>query len=121
MTQPPRPPASGDTTAPASASASASKLPLLPRAPATMSPDEVLARQQAREQKDAEVRGVTSIDAMRAAIRDAARSLPHIATIARVPALDGAAFRRRAAEGLPFLINGVVNRWPLSAHAPGGQ
>ena len=112
MNQAPRSPDGDDTNAPTR------KLPLLPRDPATMSPAEVLARQQAREQKDAEVRGVTSIDAMREAIKHAARSLPHIASIPRLPALDGAAFRRRAADGLPFLITGVVERWPLSALTP---
>jgi hypothetical protein len=69
----------------------------------------------AREQKAAQVRGVSSIEAMRAAIRDAARALPAITAVPRVGRLDAAAFRARAAEGLPFLVTGVVKRWPLCA------
>jgi hypothetical protein len=71
-----------------------------------------------REQKAAQVRGVSSIQAMREAIRDASRVLPGIAEVPRVGRLDGAAFRARAAEGLPFLIVGAVKRWPLCALTP---
>jgi hypothetical protein len=72
----------------------------------------------AREQKAAQVRGVESIHWMREAIRDAARALPRIAEVPRAGKLDGAAFRARAAEGLPFLLSGVVKRWPLCALTP---
>lgn len=82
------------------------------------SPEQAAARQQAREERDAQVRGVTSIEAMRVAIRDAARALPVINSVPRLGRLDGAAFRARAAAGLPFLITGIVNRWPLSALTP---
>jgi hypothetical protein len=61
------------------------------------------------------VRGVPSIQAMREAIRDASRALPVISEVPRVGRLDSASFRTRAAEGLPFLISGVVGRWPLCA------
>jgi hypothetical protein len=71
-----------------------------------------------REQKAAQVRGVPSIVAMREAIRDAARALPVITAVPRVARLDGAAFRARAAEGLPFLIAGAVKRWPLCDLTP---
>jgi len=71
-----------------------------------------------REQKAAQVRGVSSIQAMRDAIREAARALPAIAEVPRVGKLDGAAFRARAAEGLPFLMPGAVKRWPLCALTP---
>lgn len=71
-----------------------------------------------REQKAAQVRGVASIQDMRAAIRQAARSLPVITGVARYGRLDGAAFRAHAAEGLPFLIGGVVGRWPLCSLGP---
>jgi hypothetical protein len=71
-----------------------------------------------REQKAAQVRGVNSIQEMREAIRHAARGLPGIAEVPRMGRLDGAAFRARAAEGLPFLITGVVGRWPLCALTP---
>jgi hypothetical protein len=71
-----------------------------------------------REQKAAQVRGVESIQWMREAIRDAARALPRISEVRRVRKLDGAAFRARAAEGLPFLMSGVVKRWPLCALTP---
>jgi hypothetical protein len=72
----------------------------------------------AREQKAAQVRGVASIQEMRAAIRSGARKLPVMATVPRLGKLDGAAFRARAAQGLPFLVTGVVKRWPLCALAP---
>jgi hypothetical protein len=72
----------------------------------------------AREQKAAQVRGVASIQAMRDAIRAGARRLPVITQVPRLGKLDGAAFRARAAEGLPFLVTGVVKRWPLCALSP---
>lgn len=83
-----------------------------------MSPEEALAKKQAREQKDARIRGVTSIDAMCSAIRRAARELPPMAEVPRIGKLDAATFRARAAQGLPFLLTGIVNRWPLSALTP---
>lgn len=91
---------------------------LPPRLALPDNPDEALARRQARERKDAEARGIASIPAMREAIRRAAEALPPFTTIARLKRLDVAAFRRRAAEGMPFLIEGVVGRWPISALAP---
>jgi hypothetical protein len=83
-----------------------------------MSPEEAIAKKQAREQRDAQVRGVTSIQEMREAIRRAGRDLPTISAVPRLGVLDAAAFRARAAEGLPFLVTGLVNRWPLSALTP---
>lgn len=92
---------------------------LPPRPPAEFSsPEAALARKQARELKDAQVRGVTSIHAMREAIRHAARALPAITEVPRLAMLDAAAFRARAALGLPFLMRGLVQRWPLSGMAP---
>ena len=82
------------------------------------SPEAVAARRLAREQRDALVRGVTSIDDMREAIKRAARELPSIAAVPRLGSLDAKAFRARAAEGLPFLTSGLVNRWPLTALTP---
>ena len=78
----------------------------------------MLAKKQAREQKDAQVRGVPSIDAMRQAIKRAARSLPAITEVPRVGPLDAARFRALAAQGLPFLMTGVVKRWPLCQLTP---
>jgi hypothetical protein len=72
----------------------------------------------AREQKAAQVRGVSSIREMREAIRAAARTLPPITEVPRLGRLDGAAFRARAAAGLPFLVSGVVGRWPLCSLTP---
>jgi hypothetical protein len=93
---------------------------LPPRPPAEFSsPEAALARKQAREDKDAQVRGVTSIDAMREAIKRAARDLPAITEVPRLAMLDAAAFRARAALGLPFLMRGLVRRWPLSKLEPG--
>ena len=92
---------------------------LPPRPPAEFSsPEAALAHKQAREDKDAQVRGVTSIDAMREAIRQAARGLPAITEVPRLAMLGAAAFRARAALGLPFLMRGLVQRWPLSALGP---
>jgi hypothetical protein len=82
------------------------------------SPEDAIARKQARERKDAQVRGVTSIDAMREAIRRAGRNLPSISEVPRIGALDSAGFRVRAALGLPFLMTGLVDRWPLSGLTP---
>jgi len=82
------------------------------------SPEEIAARKLAREQRDAAVRGVASIEGMRAAIKDAARALPPLTAIPRVGRLDAAGFRARAAAGQPFLITGVVQRWPLSSMTP---
>lgn len=76
------------------------------------------AMKRAREQRDALVRGVTSIHEMREAIKLASRTLPSISEVPRLGKLDAAAFRARAAEGLPFLISGVVDRWPLTALTP---
>ncbi|WP_092353963.1 cupin-like domain-containing protein [Collimonas sp. OK242] len=93
---------------------------LLPPRPSStpMSPEDVIVKKQARERKDALVRGVTSIQKMREAIRCAGRGLPTISAVPRMGTLDAAAFRMRAAEGLPFVITGLVNRWPLSSLKP---
>ena len=93
---------------------------LPPRPPVEFSsPEAALARKQAREDKDAQVRGVTSIDAMREAIKQAARDLPAIIEVPCLHMLDAVAFRARAALGLPFLMRGLVRRWPLSKLEPG--
>ncbi|HEU4844950.1 MAG TPA: cupin-like domain-containing protein [Burkholderiaceae bacterium] len=82
------------------------------------SPEAAMARKQALEQRDAQVRGVSSIAAMREAIKRAARDLPTIAEVPRMGVLSAAAFRAQAEQGLPFLISGIVNRWPLTRCAP---
>lgn len=87
----------------------------LPPRLSVLSPEEALAKKRLREDKDAQVRGVSSIDAMRQAIRRVSRDLPVITEVPRVGRLDAAAFRARACAGLPFLIDGVVGRWPLCA------
>ncbi|MBA5686725.1 cupin-like domain-containing protein [Rugamonas apoptosis] len=81
-------------------------------------PEAAIARKQVLEERDAQVRGVTSIQAMRDAIKLAARALPTIAEVPRLGLLDAAAFRTQAELGLPFLISGVVNRWPLTSLLP---
>jgi len=81
-------------------------------------PDDALARKQARERKDAEIRGVSSINEMREAIKTASRSLPAMSSMPRIAAPDAASFRARAAEGLPLLITGLVQRWPILALTP---
>lgn len=90
----------------------ATRLPPLPAVPDGSS-DEAFARKEARERRDAAMRGVSSIAGMRDAIKDAARALPLLTSVPRVGRLDAAGFRRRAAAGMPFLIDGVVGRWPL--------
>ncbi|MBC7499251.1 MAG: cupin-like domain-containing protein [Herminiimonas sp.] len=102
---------------PGNAPVLARALPPLPELHAEL-PHEALARKQARERKDALVRGVSSIEAMRAAIKRVARDLPAISKVLRLGKLDAAAFRARAREGLPFLTTGVVKRWPLSMLPP---
>ena len=86
---------------------------LPPRIATPSTPEQLLAKKQAREQKDAQVRGVTSIDAMRNAIKQASRSLPLITEVLRVGRFDAAGFRALAAQGLPFLMKGQALRWPL--------
>jgi len=83
-----------------------------------LSPEEAAAKKQAQEQRDAQVRGVPSIQEMREAIRHASRALPVIDLVPRVAIRDAAAFRARAMRGLPFLVDGIVDRWPLTAHTP---
>lgn len=91
--------------------------PPLPASRST-SPEDAVAKKQAREQKDALVRGVTSIQEMREAIRRVGRDLPAISAVPRMSMLDAKAFRTRAAKGQPFVITGLVDRWPLSALTP---
>ncbi len=91
---------------------------LPPRVLATETPEQAAANKLAREQRDAQVRGVSSIHEMREAIKQASRALPPLLEVPRVRGLTAATFRERAMQGLPFLIDGVVERWPLSAHAP---
>ncbi|ASU41056.1 transcription factor [Herbaspirillum sp. meg3] len=82
---------------------------------ADASPAEALARKQVREQKDALVRGVASIPDMREAIKHASRNLPAISAVPRISVPKSADFLQRAAEGLPFIITGLVGKWPLSS------
>ncbi|SHN44099.1 Cupin-like domain-containing protein [Duganella sacchari] len=84
-----------------------------------LSPEEAAAKKLALEARDAQVRGVASIHAMREQIKQASRSLATIQEVPRVRAMNAAAFRERAAQGLPFLIEGIVGRWSLTAQAPG--
>ncbi|MEC4723540.1 cupin-like domain-containing protein [Noviherbaspirillum sp. CPCC 100848] len=93
---------------------------LLPPVPAliSMSPEDAVAEKQRRERKDALVRGVTSIQEVREAIRRVGRDIPAISAVPRIGMLDAAAFRTRAVKGLPFVITGLVSRWPLSALTP---
>jgi hypothetical protein len=92
------------------------RLPL--RLPPRLSPQEALARKAERERRDAGMRGVASIDAMRAAIRETARQLPPISEVPRVGRMDAAAFLERAAQGSPFLMPGLARHWPLTAFTP---
>jgi hypothetical protein len=55
---------------------------------------------------------------MRDAIKRAAHGGPAISAVPRLGKLDGATFRARAAQGLPFVVTGLVNRWPLANLTP---
>ncbi|SFC06878.1 cupin-like domain-containing protein [Massilia yuzhufengensis] len=93
--------------------------PELPPRPADLpGHDDPAARRRAQEARDALVRGVSSIGAMRDAVRAASRALPALAEVARVRRPTAAAFLARAAQGLPFVMTGIVDRWPLSALTP---
>lgn len=76
------------------------------------------AKAAARALRDAQVRGVSSMQEMRAAIRSAARALPAITAVPRLGPMSATAFRARAREGLPFLVPGAVARWPICALQP---
>lgn len=91
---------------------------LPPRSPIPATAEALLVKKQAREQKDAQVRGVDSIANMREAIRRAAHLLPEIKEVPRVGPLDAARFRALAAQGLPFLMAGAAKRWPLCQLTP---
>ena len=91
-------------------------LPPLPVLAAT--PEELAAKKLAQEQRDAAVRGVSSIDAMRDAVKRHARGLPRITDVPRVRKLDAAGFEALATQGLPFIMTGLVGRWPLCSLTP---
>ncbi|MCI1005463.1 cupin-like domain-containing protein [Herbaspirillum sp. C7C8] len=80
-----------------------------------MSPEEAAAREAARDRRDAQVRGVASVQEMRQAIRQASAVLPAVHEIPRLGPQKTAAFRARARAGLPFIMTGMASRWPLSA------
>ncbi len=92
------------------------QLPPLPTVAST--PEEAAARKLAQEQRDAAVRGVASIAAMREAVKAHARGLPLLSEIPRIKRLDAQAFEARARQGLPFVMTGLVGRWPLLRLTP---
>jgi hypothetical protein len=51
----------------------------------------------------------------RAAIRAAGQRAPVIAAVERVEALDAKAFRERARRNVPFVLTGIVDRWPIAS------
>jgi len=94
------------------------RLPPTRQATEPASPAAAMERRQAREQRDATARGVLSIPAMREAIKRVARDLPVLTEVPRVGLLNAGAFRARAMQGLPFVMTGLVGRWPLCALTP---
>lgn len=90
----------------------------LPPQPRSTLDGDAAAARRAREERDAQVRGLVSMQAMRDAIRQAARTLPPLLAVARLHRPDAAAFRAQAGAGLPFLVTGVVGRWPLGTLGP---
>ncbi|KQV45944.1 cupin-like domain-containing protein [Duganella sp. Root336D2] len=110
--QPPDDPAPG-------AQFAASRLPPLQASRSQAADDAAqAAKAEARERRDAEMRGVSSMQEMRESIRTSARALPAIDAVPRVRPMSATAFRTRAREGLPFLIPGAVARWPICALGP---
>ncbi len=97
---------------------SATKGPLPPLPTLAATPEDAAAKKLAQEERDAAVRGVASIAAMRDAVKKHARSLSIPSQIPRFKRLDAAAFTARAREGLPFIITGLVGRWPLYGLTP---
>lgn len=83
-----------------------------------LSPRQAQLKELARQQRDAQVRGVASIDAMREAVKRSAHALPRLSAVVRLPALDAAGFTARARQGLPFVMTGLVGKWPLSTLTP---
>lgn len=77
-------------------------------------PELAAVRQQARAQRDAAVRGVTSVAAMRSAIQQATSALPLNTSVPRYRSMDATQFRALAAQGQPFMLTELVGRWPLS-------
>ncbi len=94
---------------------SGSRLPPRQALPAAA---DAAAKKQAEAEKAAQIRGVASISSMRDAIRQAARQLPPFTAVPRLARLDAAGFRARAAAGMPFLVTGIVKRWPLADLTP---
>lgn len=90
----------------------------LPPRQALPAPNDAASRRQEEAEKAARVRGVASIAAMREAIRQGARQLPPFTAVPRLARLDAAGFRARAAAGMPFLVTGIVKRWPLADLGP---
>lgn len=86
----------------------------LPPRQALPAAQDMAAKKQAGAAKAAQVRGVDSIAVMREAIRQAAQQLPPFTAVPRLARLDAAGFRARAAAGMPFLVTGIVQRWPLA-------
>ena len=92
------------------------RLPPRPTAAAVAGADD--AQAGARARRDAEVRGVTSIEAMREAIKRASRNLPALHEVPSAGTMDASGFQARAAQGLPFLLRGAARRWPLCELTP---
>jgi hypothetical protein len=78
-------------------------------------PELIHARKLAREQRDAQVRGVSTIAAMREAVKAASASLPVLNQVPQIARPTPAGFREHARAGQPFLMSGIVNRWPLTS------
>lgn len=98
----------------------ASRLPPLEasRVAAPGGADAAAAKAEARARRDAQVRGVASMQEMRDAIRAASRALPALDAVPRVRGMNAATFRQRARQGLPFLVPGAIARWPICALQP---
>lgn len=94
------------------------RLPPRLRVKTSASPEEAVALIRAREEKDARIRGIVSVRETREAIKRICRDLPEMPAVLRIGPLDAAGFRARAAEGLPFIVTGIVERWPLLAFTP---
>lgn len=63
-------------------------------------------------------RGAEAMAVIRDRVIKASRLTPEISAIPKVDALDAASFRSMAKAGTPFIVQGVVNQWPLTRLTP---
>jgi hypothetical protein len=63
-------------------------------------------------------RNAKTLARIRGEVIEAARGIAEITSVPTVGALDAAAFLAQAKAGQPFILQGIVNQWPLAALTP---